>query len=60
VKRIRIAAHLRGATRAPSGDPPQSNPQARTILIDALDSDGSLTNRATRRLGGLEGTRPHR
>jgi hypothetical protein len=39
--RIAISARLEGEAAEPSGDPPQTNPRATTVAIEALRADGS-------------------
>jgi hypothetical protein len=39
--RIAISARFEGEAAEPSGDPPQTNPRATTVSIEAVTADGS-------------------
>ena len=41
MQRITMAARFRGAAAAPSGEPPQTEPRASSISIEAVLADGS-------------------
>ena len=41
MQRISISAHFRGEAAAPSGDPPQTDPRATSVSVEAVTADGT-------------------
>jgi hypothetical protein len=41
MQRIAMSAHLRGEAAEPSGDPPQTDPRATSVSVEAVMADGS-------------------
>jgi hypothetical protein len=41
MQRITIRAQFRGEAAAPSGDPPQTDPHATTVSVEAVTADGA-------------------
>jgi hypothetical protein len=41
MQRIVMATRLEGEADAPSGDPPQTDPRARSVSLEAVSADGS-------------------
>ncbi len=41
MQRITIATHFRGEAVPPTGQPPQTDPRATSIAVEALNADGS-------------------
>jgi hypothetical protein len=42
MRRLTILTHFRGAAAEPSGEPPQTDPRARSVAIEVVDDDGEL------------------
>jgi hypothetical protein len=41
MQRIAMSAHLRGEAAEPSGDPPQTDPRATSVSVEARTADGA-------------------
>jgi hypothetical protein len=41
MERLTMAAHFRGEAAQPSGEPPQTQPRAESVALEAISADGS-------------------
>jgi hypothetical protein len=41
MQRLTVSAHFRGHAAEPTGEPPQTDPEATSVSIDAASDDGA-------------------